>query len=326
MRRLDIDISKEQLEKYFFEDAMSVAQVAREFGCDGNTIRRRLQGYGIELDPGFWYRGASQYARKLYLQGVKFTSRQESIVVGTVLGDSHLNKRRRNRYASLYLSQCIKHREYVDWMWEGLQPFFTAPVYIVSQIMNGAYHYYARLHTIRYPEFDRFHTMFYPEGKKSVPKNIGEYLNELALAVWYMDDGCTGKSYSILHTQGFTESGCNLLLKVLYEKFNIEGCVRWCSSGPTLMFLTGTGGHRKFHDIIDPLLHPCFEYKRYQPGPVRAVGESHHWAKLNGPEDVKEIRRLAAEGVSQGEIAGGFGITQAAVSDIVNCKNWKHVA
>lgn len=42
--------------------------------------------------------------------------------------------------------------------------------------------------------------------------------------------------------------------------------------------------------------------------------------------DVVEIRRLAASGVIQREIGEAYGLTRAAVSEIVKRRNWKHVA
>lgn len=50
-------------------------------------------------------------------------------------------------------------------------------------------------------------------------------------------------------------------------------------------------------------------------------GEEHGNAKLTVP-DVREIRRLAAAGVSHGAIAGQFPITRRSVTRIVNRERW----
>lgn len=55
-----------------------------------------------------------------------------------------------------------------------------------------------------------------------------------------------------------------------------------------------------------------------------AYGESHPMAKLT-EEDVREIRNLSAQGVSQREIGERFGINQSHVSDIVTRKKWSSV-
>lgn len=54
------------------------------------------------------------------------------------------------------------------------------------------------------------------------------------------------------------------------------------------------------------------------------IGERHPNARLT-KEDVLEIRRLAAEGVSQRTIAEEFATPQANVSRIVQRKRWAHI-
>jgi hypothetical protein len=53
-------------------------------------------------------------------------------------------------------------------------------------------------------------------------------------------------------------------------------------------------------------------------------GEAHGCAKLTA-DQVREIRRLRAEGLTQQAIADRFGIGQPLVSRIVNGKCWAHL-
>ena len=46
-------------------------------------------------------------------------------------------------------------------------------------------------------------------------------------------------------------------------------------------------------------------------------GEKHHWAKLS-TDDVDEIRRFYSNGTPQKVLAREFGVTQGAISQIVN--------
>jgi predicted XRE-type DNA-binding protein len=55
------------------------------------------------------------------------------------------------------------------------------------------------------------------------------------------------------------------------------------------------------------------------------VGELNRYAKVD-EAIVREIRRLAAAGVYQRDIAAQFGVTQSNVSCIVLRKSWDHVA
>jgi hypothetical protein len=53
-------------------------------------------------------------------------------------------------------------------------------------------------------------------------------------------------------------------------------------------------------------------------------GESVKTAKLN-QDQVRHIRFLATQGITQTTIGQQFGITQSHVANIVNHRMWKHV-
>jgi DNA invertase Pin-like site-specific DNA recombinase len=59
-------------------------------------------------------------------------------------------------------------------------------------------------------------------------------------------------------------------------------------------------------------------------GNVHGPGEAHGLAKLTD-DDVRTIRRLASDGVTQTDLAGRFGVTQPQVSRIVNRRLWRHI-
>lgn len=67
-------------------------------------------------------------------------------------------------------------------------------------------------------------------AKKVVKSNILSRIDELSLAIWYMDDGslCTysrhGKTYRTLalHTDSFSYEECVSIQKMFYDKFSVE--------------------------------------------------------------------------------------------------------
>lgn len=322
------DVTKSQLGHYFFIEALSVKQVAKECCCDVGTIRRRLDMYGIELDPNIWYPGARDYVRKLLVYRVKLTPRQESIVVGCVLGDGYLNKSTRN--AMLYFSQTVRRCNSVSWLQKELQPFTPGSVCEFTTVtVTGVMSITAYMYTVHHPEFTKFHKMFYLNGKKVVPSNIGDYLDELALAVWFMGDGHTDRVYSTLCSQSFSSSEGTLLLEVLREKFNLEGHIIPATkkaNQPVLYF--GKEAHYHLHAIIDSLMHDDFKYKKLKPGVTYlgvARGERNNKARWSEAQVVK-MRNLAARGISCGKIAATFGTTNLVnISDIISGRTWRHV-
>ena len=58
---------------------------------------------------------------------------------------------------------------------------------------------------------------------------------------------------------------------------------------------------------------------------MHSRGEHPHRAKLT-EENVRDIRKLRAEGLSQHQIGKRFGVSRTAVHDIEIGKNWKHVS
>ena len=61
------------------------------------------------------------------------------------------------------------------------------------------------------------------------------------------------------------------------------------------------------------------------PRNLHVVGGVHPLAKLT-TDNVVEIRRLAASGVMQKDLAAQYGVSQTSMSKIISGKRWRHVA
>lgn len=53
-------------------------------------------------------------------------------------------------------------------------------------------------------------------------------------------------------------------------------------------------------------------------------GEKHGGSKL-GNDDIREIRRLRVDGISQRELSAVYGVAESTISQIVNRKRWRHI-
>ncbi len=62
----------------------------------------------------------------------------------------------------------------------------------------------------------------------------------------------------------------------------------------------------------------------WQPPDPKAKGKKHPFAKLT-ENDVKEIRRLSNEGMSQRKLAAKFGVSRGTIEPIIKGETWKHV-
>jgi hypothetical protein len=57
---------------------------------------------------------------------------------------------------------------------------------------------------------------------------------------------------------------------------------------------------------------------------TKLAGQGHHLSKV-GDDDVRQIRKLLADGHMQREVAKMYGISEAMISGIKTRKRWKHV-
>ena len=252
-----INISKEELIQMFLVEGLSNKQVASKFNTSVSTIDNYIRKYDIVRD--FTISNIRSFkVRKLLLDKVELSSRQRSIIIGNILGDGHMSIRDSYKTAFLQCGHCIAQKEYLEWKAFELSPFISERG-IYKMTKKEAYMF----DTIHYKTFNELYYLFYAPGHKIIPDNIIEYLDELVLSVWFMDDGWSDNKIktSGLSTCSFTVEECKVLLKAIQDKWSIEGKLRFIHKKyPVLLF---TKGDRiKLHQIVDPLLHPCFEYKK----------------------------------------------------------------
>jgi hypothetical protein len=103
--------------------------------------------------------------------------------------------------------------------------------------------------------------MFYPNSKEIIPLNIEEYLTEIGLAFWIMDDG--GKNTHgdlILHTNSYTLEEVELLISVLNNKFNISSKIYKRSTNQWAILISKKE-LSKVRKLVSNYIHSSMEYK-----------------------------------------------------------------
>ena len=141
-----------------------------------------------------------------------FSERQQSIVVGSLLGDGYLAKTTRG-YA-FRVNHGIAQSDYVDWKYRELETFTNS----APQRSNRCYYF----RTISHSYFDRLHAIFYKNGKKQLPRNIDELINPLTLSVWIMDDGAKDGRQLRINSQSFSYVENEEIIRVLKAKLGIS--------------------------------------------------------------------------------------------------------
>jgi hypothetical protein len=254
----ELAITKEQLEYDFFTLGLDSKQIAVKYSCHFNTIRRYAKNYGIKRPKNLTHN--SREGRLLVINNISLTQLQESILVGSVLGDGRFDRYKPKWNAYFCISQIWSRKEYLEWIASELSAFISRPVYQMTN-SNAAY-----LQTMHCNIFNKYHDLFYINGKKGVPSCIKNYLNLCVLARWFEQDGHTEKSCSTISTCSFSVDECNLLVDSIKDVFNISPFIKMHYDSkydkyyPLLCF--NSVENRKLHSIIDPIFHPCFNYKK----------------------------------------------------------------
>lgn len=208
------------------------------------------------------------YNRKIekYKKNLKLTARQREILIGTLLGDGHLESQNNSRTYRLKTEHSLKQKEYVDWLanefreWVATSPRIRER-FVRLRTVSGVYPKYY-FNTLSAGSLRFYAQQFYIEGKKVVPRLIHKWLTPLALAVWYMDDGSIKSNRHktiFLNTQGFTSRDLERLQKAFLEKFGIKTRLRADRHQRQIYFSAETVD--KFLAMIDSYIIPSMRYK-----------------------------------------------------------------
>lgn len=147
------------------------------------------------------------------------TQIQKSIIIGSLLGDGCIEK---NALDCCFSEQHTQYQyDYLVWKAKMLD----TPVYTINRNFGLVFR-------IRFPSniyWTQFRQEWYPNGIKIVPKSVLTNLDELALTVWYLDDGDKMNDQNPnnqlnagrISTAGFTYKDNLLLIRALQKNFGI---------------------------------------------------------------------------------------------------------
>ena len=194
---------------------------------------------------------------------LRLTDRQRSILVGTILGDGHLESLNGGRTFRLKVEHSKKQSFYVDWLYDEFKDWALTPPKVKPKKLNDKIFENYYFQTLSVGQFRFYGKLFYKFNlPKSIPKNIDKLLTPLALAVWFMDDGSyKSKNHRavILNTQGFSEKDINILIESFFKKFGLKANIRIQKDGLQII-IVGQSAQR-FYEIVKPYVLPNFHYK-----------------------------------------------------------------
>ncbi len=179
------------------------------------------------------------------------TEEQESILIGSLLGDGAMRKKRN---ALLEINHCYAQKVLVDWMFGKFKELVkTNPKWRKGNGKREAYRFVTQSLPILNPYYDQF----FKNGRKRIPINLK--LNPLALAVWFMDDGSKTYSSIYLNTQQFSKEEQLILIDLLKAQFGIESTLN--KDKIYFRIRIRTGSAKKFINLVKPFVLDEFRYK-----------------------------------------------------------------
>ena len=220
----------------------------------GNTV-----GSSIEIS-NHWQKKWIPVKNSLVL-----TKEQHAVLVGSILGDGTLRVGEGAVNANFKVEHGLVQKDYVIWKYNIFKPWvFTEPK--LSYRYRNTGEQYAKswwFRTVRHPILAQLRKRFYENGKKIVPLDIANDLNDLALAVWVMDDGSLNRNHMDISTYSFTLPEIAILICALKSRFDLEArYYRDRNKGFRMYF--NSGDTQKLSHIIRPYVIPAIKYKLTQ--------------------------------------------------------------
>jgi recombination protein RecA len=198
-----------------------------------------------------------------YKRTLKLTDAQRSILVGTLLGDGHLETQNGRKTYRLKIEHSSGQQAYSAWLYEQLQNWVRTPLAAKQKRLGDSVTRHFWFQTLSVVQFRFYGLQFYDAaGRKRVPKMIRRLLTPLALAVWFMDDGSAKSKHHravILNTQCFSRREVIRLQQALAQRYGLETTIRTQKDGLQILI---SGEHaRAFKEIVTPFMLPGFSYK-----------------------------------------------------------------
>jgi recombination protein RecA len=220
--------------------------------------------------PGGW-RSAGELSpgdRVIVAEPKRLSAQQMELIHGSLMGDGNLSPNRRNRSGTRFrMGHGAKQAAYLDWKVSLLGNVGC------SRSSNAKGAVFADFTPL--PELSNLHGLVYADdGKKHLSWDYLKSLTPLALAVWYMDDGCfTVRSKGVQErTRGGTgrievcveamsQGSRERLTQYLQDThgLDVKLVVRGSLKKSTILFTTAAS--EKFQKIVSPYVHPSMEYK-----------------------------------------------------------------
>lgn len=294
MKPVPCPVSSEELRRLYLEEKLPDEALAARLG-QGATVKRVRswrKRFGIET-----------LSKTLRNDVPPIEGRLRSILIGSMLGDGRLSRtagaaRFHENHSDAqkdYLAW--KVREWCTWVKDAMKP-------VVWRRPEGDFPGW-RFHTVSHPSLLEWHALFYDaSGPKRLDHRIVPLVDELALAVWFMDDGSTGWWPRITFGMNPVSQGIAMAI-LLQHGFK----PRWevCKGNTGNFIFEGEDQAHRFIALVKAHIPGCMVSKL-----TFGFQGPHYQVRRAATEDV--LREMASKGVPLRQIGKELGVGYNTIS------------
>jgi hypothetical protein len=246
MKAIPCPVSPEELRQLYVEQKLTDDMIASQLGETVKRVRSWRRRFGIET-----------ILRATRNEVPPIEGRLRSVLIGSMLGDGRLS---RTENASRYQeNHADDQKDYLAWKVEEWGSWVSTEMKpVVWKKPEGDFHGW-RFHTVSHPSLNEWHALFYDRvGPKRLSREVLPLVDELALAIWFMDDGSAGWWPCITFGMDVASQG---MAMAIFDRFGFKP--RWdLMKGNTGNFIfEGEDQAHRFIDIVSPHMPECMLHK-----------------------------------------------------------------
>ena len=289
MRAIPLPITVEELHDLVHVEKLTDQQIADRLG----STKKRVQNWRLRFK-------IPSLPRWMRTEVKPIKGRLQSLLVGSMLGDGRVVHR---THCSHYTeSHSGNQRKYLEWK----EKIWGSWSRGISEVPDKRGFPQVRLRTSAHPDLNEWRDLFYEsrdKGWKIVRPEVVELVDPMAMAIWYLDDGCNQWWPTI--TFGAGDESLEVAHQIL-AKFGLTA--RWVvTKGKTgNLIIEGEENAEKFIELIQRHVPACMKYKL-----KFGFQGSHYQVRKKIP--VELLRELCEQGVPIRRIARELGASGTTV-------------
>jgi hypothetical protein len=282
-------LTPDSLRALYEGELLTETEIGLRYGISQSKVNRLRKRWGI---PTLGKTG------RLAARLPQLTQRQEELLLGTLLGDGHMNAPS-DASARLSEQHCKSQEAYLRWKVDLLGPYVSRIADTVKE--DGDRTYEGVVYTTHScAQLRPWYDLFYHHGRRIFPKDLHERITPFALAVWYMDDGSILREFHPRIAFGLSSlslrRACRALRALGFKpQYQDEGSISF------------PGQDERFFEMVAPHMPECMAYK---VPTLTARKEGDRNAKALTPE---KATTLYEGGMSLAQIAELYGVGTSTV-------------